>query len=200
MRNLPPTRKDPLGLLKDTISRWGAHSRNRQVFKLRQITILETLNLIQSLGNNTCYGHDGINALSIKIAAAVLSNFLMKWKIAKIIPLWKGKGLSKSCTKNYRPISMLPIIAKLTEKTVQKQLLEFLMNTKQLNMNHHTYQGSHSTTTTLIQISDAIISATDKNQISVLTTIDETAAFDTVNYKILDRKLQLYNCGDEFRT
>ena len=128
------------------------------------------------------------------------NEFIMKWKTAKIIPLWKGKGPSKIIPSSYRPISLLPTVSKLTEKAVQSQLLGFMCSTNQINMNHHTYRGSHSMTTALLQMSDAILEATDKNYISTLTTIDETAAFDTINFDILDKKLQLYNCSDEFRT
>ena len=57
-----------------------------------------------------------------------------------------------------------------------------------------------STTTTMLQLADAIMQATDANLISTIITIDESAAFDCVNYKILDQKLQLYNFDSNART
>ena len=52
--------------------------------------------------------------LSIK-----LSIFPDKFKIAKLIPLFK-KG-SNTDPKNYRPISLLPLLSKLIEKAIHTQ-------------------------------------------------------------------------------
>ena len=52
--------------------------------------------------------------LSIK-----LSTFPDKFKIAKLIPLFK-KG-SNTDPKNYRPISLLPLLSKLIEKAIHTQ-------------------------------------------------------------------------------
>ena len=57
--------------------------------------------------------------LSIK-----LFTFPDKWKISKLIPLFK-KGL-KTDPKNYIPISLLPLLSKLIEKEIQSQTHEYL--------------------------------------------------------------------------
>ena len=190
----------------------GDYKNTRPEFKLRNVTQLETLKFIKSLGNNMLYGHNKIDAMSIKLGAAILhrpicqiinlslgtDRYIMRWKVAKVIPLWKGKGLSRVIPDSYRPISLLPTISKLTEKAVQFQLLNYMTKTRQLNTNHH-YCGFHSTTTSLLPGSDAILEATDKKMVSVIMTINETAAFDTVCHDLLDKKLQLYNCSSSFR-
>ena len=48
-------------------------------------------------------------------------------KITRVTPVYKGKG-SKWEETNYRPISVLPIIAMLFEKEVQKQLLTYFID------------------------------------------------------------------------
>ena len=120
------------------------------------------------------------------------NSFLHKWKIAQLIPLHKGKGLSKFNPSNYRPISILPVISKLAERSVQIQMMNYLENTKQINRNHHTYRKFHSTISAMIQISDRIFSATDANHISTLLTIDKSSAFDCVSHKLLLDKMSLY--------
>ena len=64
----------------------------------------------------------------------------MKWKIGKIKPLLKSFDLDQYSPKSYRPICLLPTISKLTEKTVQTQLLEHLESTNQLHRDHHAYR------------------------------------------------------------
>ena len=65
----------------------------------------------------------------------------------------------------------------------------------QLNHNLHGYRASHSTTTALLQLSDTILQATDSNLISTLITVDESAAFDCVNFENLLKKLEMYKFG-----
>ena len=47
------------------------------------------------------------------------------FKIARICPIYKGKG-SKSDPDNYRPISVLSVVARLFEILVHDQLLNYL--------------------------------------------------------------------------
>ena len=46
--------------------------------------------------------------------------FPSSWKAAKITPIFKSG--SRSVPKNYRPISVLPIVSKLLEKAAQQAL------------------------------------------------------------------------------
>ena len=46
-------------------------------------------------------------------------------KLTKVIELYKNKDIALAI--NYRPISLLPIIAKLLDKIVNKQLMNHLM-------------------------------------------------------------------------
>jgi hypothetical protein len=47
--------------------------------------------------------------------------FPYSWKRANITGIWKGKG-SKTDTSKYRPISILPVLAKVIEKESARQL------------------------------------------------------------------------------
>ena len=59
-------------------------------------------------------------------------SFPQQWKVAKIIPL----HMLGSTTNfdNYRPISILPIVSKVIEKIVHKQLTKFLDEKKLLSV------------------------------------------------------------------
>lgn len=46
------------------------------------------------------------------------------WKSATVVPIFKGGD--KSCISNYRPISLLPVIVKILEKTLHYRLYTYL--------------------------------------------------------------------------
>ena len=166
-----------------------------------------TLNLINKLGNSTAHGNDGIDAIALKAVAEDIAaplnyiinlsiqsaTFANKWKIGKVIPLWKGKGKDKLEPSSYRPVSMLPTVSKLVEKSVQEQIVRHMEGEHLWNTNHHAYKINHSTTTALSQLTDMIFEAGDRNEIAVAMSIDESAAFDCINHSVLSKKLDLYN-------
>ena len=162
------------------------------------------------MGNTTSEANDRIDALALKHGAQVLHGpithvincliktlkFATKWKIGKLLPLHKGKGLNPNCPKSYRPISLLPVIGKLTERVLQKQILNFMESSGQLNTNHHSYRKQHSTVTAMLQLSDAVFSGCNEKKITTLVTLDQSAAFDVLCHVNLRRKLKLYNFGE----
>ena len=54
------------------------------------------------------------------------------FKTARVTPVYKGKG-DKSDPNNYRPISVVPILAKILEKQVKVQLINYLSSNRLLN-------------------------------------------------------------------
>ena len=151
------------------------------------------------LGNSMSFANDTIDSIALKAVASDIvvplqkvinlsinqGKFANRWKIAAIIPLYKGKGLVRTSPSSFRPINILPVTAKIVECAVQHQLLMFMESTQQLNYNNHAYRNHLSTTTSMIHLSDMIFRATDLNQITVLMTLDEFSAFDCVTHEIL---------------
>ena len=166
---------------------------------------------LKDLGNSKACGNDQIEARFLKLAAVSLiqpimfiinqsiesASFPNQWKIAKVIPLYKGKGNCPFDPLSYRPISILPVLSKIAERAVQSQMLSYLETTNQINRNHHAYRHHHSTTTAMIQLIDRIYTATDRKMITTLLTIDESSAFDCVSYTILLEKMKLYKFSPE---
>ena len=203
METLPRVRENPLKTLEKSIEKWENRGINRPILKLQKITSSQTLSMIREMGNNTSFGHDFLDSLSIKMGAEILANpltylinlsldkmtFAERWKLSRVIPLFKGKGINKYSESSYRPISLIPTVSKLVETTVHKQVLKHMEVTNQLNQNQHAYRGSYNTSTALLQLSDCILKATDHNNIATLITVDESAAFECVNHEILDKKL-----------
>ena len=94
----------------------------------------EVLKILKSLKPKKSYGLDGISSEILKLGAEALKvpltyiinfsiltgKFPSKWKVAKVIPLYK-KG-EKSSLKNYRPVSLLAVAGMILEKVVAIQI------------------------------------------------------------------------------
>ena len=211
INDLPPPSIDPCEILEKSLKDWGPRKDAREIFEFKTITELDTLKIIKELGNTTSSAHDRLDTLAIKHGAAVLhgplthvintsirtSKFANRWKIGKLLPLHKGKGLPMDDPKSFRPISLLPVIGKIIERVLQPQILEYMENSGQLNTNHHSYRKFHSTTTAMLQLSDAIFTGCNSNKITTLITLDQSAAFDVIRHSLLYKKLKLYNFGDQ---
>ena len=106
--------------------------------------------------------------------------FPTKWKIAKVVPLYKGKG-SKFDPKSYRPVAILPILSKVLERVMFKQVLDYMDENKLFNPSHHAYRSFHSTTTAMIQMYDTWLEAIEQGDLAGVCMVDMSAAFDVVD-------------------
>ena len=106
-------------------------------FRLSDIDDDTVLKHLKNLKTNKAVGLDDIAGNLLKEAAPVVDSSLCnifntiatgifsdEWKIAKVFPLHKGK--ERDDLNNYRPISVLPILAKLFEKIVFDQVYLYL--------------------------------------------------------------------------
>ena len=127
-KTLPARRKDPMETLKNAFRRWK-YSNNLQELSLKGATEIEILKMLSKMNNSTSFAIDELDACSVKIAAKYLykpltfivnlslntGTFANKWKIAKLVPIFKGKGNNRHEPNSFRPVSLLPVVAKLTE-------------------------------------------------------------------------------------
>jgi len=97
--------------------------------------------------------------------------------------------LDKENLTNYRPISHLSFLSKLTERAVKQRLTDYLSSNNLLNPNQSAYIKSHSTETTLLSVHDHIIKALSLQRVTCLTLLDLSAAFDTIDHSILLERL-----------
>ena len=109
------------------------------------------------------------------------------WKHAIITPVHKS-GL-KSITSNYRPISVLPVFAKIQEKAVHKMVYDLLQKHKIHSVYQSGFRPFHSTITSLIDITNTILQNINKGKLTGLVFLDLTKTFDTLNHDLLLTKL-----------
>ena len=105
-------------------------------------------------------------------------------------------GDEKLQPKAYRPISILPVISKIMEHVVKRQVLYFMDTMNQFNRNLHAYRTLRSMTTAVLQLTDFAVEAADKGQIAQLMMLDQSAAFNCVNAEILMEKMRVYKFAE----
>ena len=117
--------------------------------------------------------------------------YIEKLKMSKVIPIFKEKGSHLDCN-NYRPISLLSNLNKIVEKLMHQRLYAFLLRNDVIYNLQFGFRSGHSTDHALLHLTDDIRNALDHNQFAVGVFIDLQKAFDTVDHKILIKKLEHY--------
>ena len=106
-------------------------------------------------------------------------------KTALIIPLLKKTNLDTEDFKNFRPVTNLPFVSKLIEKSVAVQLVQYIDDNNFDEKLQSAYKKLHSTKTTLLRIHDDILRTVDRGCTVVSLLLDLSAAFDTVGHGLL---------------
>ena len=166
-------------------------------FKLAQVSKEHILEILQTMDPNKAAGIDEISGKFLKDGSEILakpisqicnlsfkkSKFPSQCKIAKVTPLFK-KG-SKTDPKNYRPISLLPIISKVIEKVVHEQTEHFLHQSNVTFRYQSGFRKKFSTDWCLSYLNNKILNGFDSGLFTGMILIDLQKAFDTINRDIL---------------
>jgi len=117
------------------------------------------------------------------------------WKLAKVTPIYKGKG-SVDDYGNYRPISVICHIAKIIEKVILVQLKDYLYDHQFISNVQSAYTKNHSTTTALHKVLSDVLDGINNNETNAMCFIDLQKCFDTIDRDILLKKLEQYGIRD----
>ena len=163
----------------------------------------EVLNIVKKLKNSKSTGLDYIDTASIKLiikdilpALTHIINLSLgslvypsTWKRAKVIPLLKkGDPLDPS---NYRPVALLPILSKIMERVVFRQVVEYMESNGLLHPSHHGSRARHSTCTAVIEMYDSWVESMERGEMAGIMMLDLSAAFDLVDHSLLLQKMKL---------
>ena len=173
-------------------------------FFLKPFEIDECLKLIQELKNSKsdidCLPVEIFKKIATIIAPTLTSlinnsfnygQFPDFLKIARITAVYK-KG-DKRNPSNYRPISSLPFVSKIFEKSMANRLMKFFDKYNIINATQFGFQRNKSTTHAIECLTDIMYGNLNHHKITVNVLIDLKKAFDTVNHSLLLDKL--YKCG-----
>lgn len=181
-----------------------ATRHDKQLFTFHTVTTNETYNVLKSI-QSKAKGFDGISINLIhKIIGALLpvlthifnhslktGTFPCIWKQALVRPI--PKKSSPILVTEYRPISILPSLSKALERIVHRQITAYLNEHLLLDPLQSGFRTGHSTETALLKVTDDIRRAMDSRQMTILTLLDYSSAFDSVDIPILLAKLQTFN-------
>ena len=112
------------------------------------------------------------------------------FKHAVVSPLLKKPNLDPEDLKNYRPVSNLSFLSKILEKCVFRQTFSHIEEHGLLEVHQSAYRKFHNTETALLKIHNDLLTSADEGNISVLTLLDLSAAFDTIDHSILIERLE----------
>ena len=155
------------------------------LFTFGEITVEYILNSLNSLSTDSKSDLLGIDRTLLRYAANAIIPSLhfffnmsltqgvvpSEWKIAQIMPIYIGKG-NKNSENNFRPISVLPLIAKILEKAVQEQLAKYLTEQSFITSDQSAFLKHHSTQTALPKVVDDWLDIIDKGDIIAICTFD----------------------------
>ena len=172
------------------------------VFVFSEVITSTVLSHLKSLDIRKSTGPDNLSArflreVAYEITAPLTSlfNFSLHhgtfptiWKQSNITPIYKGGPVDDPC--NYRPVSVVPVIAKILEKIVSVQLTGYLETNHLFHPHQGTYQPGKSTEDILQLAVDYIVNCLDDKQIVCAAFLDLCKAFDSLDHCLLLHRLQ----------
>ena len=106
------------------------------------------------------------NIINLSLSTGVFPD---QFKNCSVHPLLKNSSLDKENLSNYRPISHLSYLSKLTERLVKNRLADHLNENNLMNSFQSAYTKFNSTETTLLAVHDHIIRAMSASHWSVFS-------------------------------
>ena len=110
------------------------------------------------------------------------------WGYAEVSPIPKTGNLSK--VENWRPISQIKLPGKILERILHRQLTYFANSI--LHKNQHGFRANRSTSTAIFDVMQNLFQHWNDNKYISCVFIDYSIAFDTLDHKILLKKLSAY--------
>ena len=157
--------------------------------------------MINNIKIDVATGEDEIGAKLIKDSKTTITPILTKiinkcyklntfpecMKKAIIIPIYKKENPDE--ISNYRPISILPILSKIFERSAVDQMVEYLEKNNLISPNQHAYRKLHSTVTCLTEVINHVHNLLENKKHTAIASLDLSKAFDSINHKLILKKL-----------
>ena len=122
------------------------------------------------------------NSLSDLFNACIdASVFPSDFKMARVAPIFKS--VDREDLNNYRPISVLPTVARVFERLIYEQLYNYFAENKLLSNEQWGFRSIRSTALALSNCSYIWTLTVDRGDISSAVFLDIKKAFDTIDHR-----------------
>ena len=143
-----------------------------------------------------------LNAHFSTTAQCIINSFISsrefpsEWKTSRVCMIPKIANPLKN--DDYRPINILPVFSKVFEKIVLQQIVSHVES-------HHIYKDTiagfrkgYSTASALLNLRDNIRKAMNAQEVTLITMIDFSKAFETVDSAVIIKKLHTQGFSKSF--
>ena len=176
-------------------------------FSFSEVTLQDTLKLVGRLKTKKAGTYNDIptNVLknNIDICGEHLLNIInygittscfdSNLKLADISPIFKDTD--RTNTQKYRPVSVLPVVSKIFERTMEEQMTSFI--DKYLSPFLCGYRKGFSTQHALLALIEKWRKILDKKGFGGAVLMDLSKAFDTIDHELLIAKLHAYGFDEK---
>ena len=90
--------------------------------------------------------------------------------MAEATPVLKSGNPENPC--NHRPISLPPVLSKVSERLAHCHFVDYVTTHKKLSKNQSGYRKRHSTESALLHVTDDFLMAIDKSEVSIVVLQD----------------------------
>ena len=116
-------------------------------------------------------------------------------KLGYITPIFK-KG-DKLDSTNYRPISVTPSFAKIFQRLLLNQMMEFIDKHKIINKEQFEFQKKKSATDAFLELVETVSAKLDQSKETVAIFLDLAKAFNSISHNIFLKKIEMYGFSKE---
>ena len=95
--------------------------------------------------------------------------------------------------KDYRPVSIIPILSKIYERVVLEQITNFIEKNPIYHHYQSGYRKNHATATLHAKLRDGIKEAMKASEITLAVFADYSKVFDTIDFSVLIKKIHTLN-------
>ena len=195
---IPDTSDSPTADMKPTNCR----------FVFRKVTTSQVERVIKKLVNAKATGVHNIPNKILKDSCQTIAQFLSDifdlsistntfpndLRIGKVSPAHKSGD--RDDLNNYRPMSVLPTIARVFERLLYNQMYTYLTDNKLLEQQQFGFRSIHSTALAMGNSINQWLMNVNSGELNSVVFLDIKKAFDTVNHGVLLQNLACYGIKD----
>ena len=173
-------------------------------FALQKICEEDVISCIDHVKCDSAPGSDEIPLKFVKLSKCILAPLLTKlfnkcfnqeifsdpFKLAYVIPV--PKISNPNSLDDLRPISLLPVFAKIFEKILERNMIQFLNKNEIISSSQFGFRIYSSTELAITALYDKLLNNLNENKVTLLLFLDLRKAFDSVNHQLLLKKLYHY--------